>query len=103
MLVSAGTDTQLCTLQLHDFERCAPRKLLPLPIRGAYSVAPRRRLLLCQADQALQLWQLPHCPGATSLPTPLDAQSSTDGGEQVTLALALALALALLALTLAQP
>ena len=57
--------------------------MLPLPIRGAYSVAPRRRLLLCQADQALQLWQLPHCPGATSLPAPLDAQSSTDGGEQV--------------------
>ena len=23
VLVSAGTDTQLCTLQLHDFERCA--------------------------------------------------------------------------------
>ena len=38
---------------------------------------------LCQADQALQLWQLPHCSGATSLPTTLEAQSSTDGGEQV--------------------
>ena len=38
---------------------------------------------LCQADQALQLWQLPHCSGATSPPTGLEAQSSTDGGEQV--------------------
>lgn len=47
------------------------------------TLAPPSPHPLCQADQALQLWQLPHCSGATSLPTALEAQSSTDGGEQV--------------------
>ena len=28
VLVSAGTDTQLCTLQLHDFERCAVASII---------------------------------------------------------------------------
>ena len=41
---SSGANLGTC----YRLTRCAPRKLLPLPIRGAYSIAPRRRLLLCQ-------------------------------------------------------
>ena len=84
LLISAGIDTQLCALRLNDFERGAPLKMLPFPQRGAYSLAPARRLMLCQEPTSLQLWQLP-AYAAGVVPAALEGKSvttSTDAGGE---------------------
>ena len=59
MVLSGGVDTQLCWLDVENFEKIrVPGKSLSMPPTSMFSVAKEKRLLMVQHDTNLKIWKL---------------------------------------------
>lgn len=58
IVMSGGNDTQLVWYYADTFSKTRPRKLSPFPQTSIVSIAPARKLLVLQKDQALDFWSV---------------------------------------------